>query len=147
MRKELAPFSEKQEHIIEHFRLCKDKEAIYQTLMNFGKELSAFPEDEKIEDNLVRGCQSIMYVSSTFDGEHISFMAASDALISAGLAAILITVYSNETPETILKYPPTFLEEAKITENLTPGRSNGLASLYLHMKKIAMYHLLQKAKN
>jgi len=128
----------KQRLITEEFATCHTPEERYQKLIQFGKTQSRLSPEEKIEENRVRGCQSNMYLVSELRDGLVYFASESDALISAGLAILLLRVYSGETPETILKCPPTYLEEIKIQQTLTPGRSNGLASLYLRMKQEAL---------
>lgn len=86
-----------------------------------------------------------MYLRSFYDNGIIVFEAASDALISAGLAALLIQVYSNETPEAILKCPPTFLESTGLSASLTPSRANGLYSIHLRMKQDALKFFTQNS--
>ncbi len=117
-------------------------EQVYQQIMLFGKQLPPFDPEWKKEENLVPGCQSIMYLHASLKEGRLYFAAHSEALISAGLAAILISVYDGETPETILKAEPTFLEELNIPGSLTPGRANGLASLWLKMKQAALKALI-----
>ena len=77
----------------------------------------------------------------------MTFEAEADALISAGLAALLTQVYSGETPETILKCPPTYLDEIGISASLTPNRANGLYSIHLRMKQEALKLLMKKDLN
>ena len=77
----------------------------------------------------------------------MNFEAEADALISAGLAALLIRAYNGETPEVVLKCPPSFIEELGINASLTPSRSNGLYSLHLQMKQEALRLLMEKEKN
>ena len=110
----------------------------YQTLMEMGRALPPFPEELKTPDRIVKGCQSILYLNGTLKDGKIYFEAHADALISAGLAALLIAAYSGETPETILKCPPTFISELGIATSLSPGRSNGLAHIHLRMKQDAL---------
>lgn len=98
----------------------------------------------KIPENLVKGCQSTMYLHAELVGNVIHFTADSDALISAGLAAILIQVYSGETPETVLTCPPEYLETLGISASLTPSRANGLYSIHLKMKQEALKLLMKK---
>lgn len=124
--------------IKESFSDCSCPEKIYQRLMEWGTKLQAFDETWKIEENLVAGCQSIMYLHVKSEHNLMYFSAASDALISSGLAALLIEVYSGEEAETVLTTPPTFIEELGIASSLSPGRANGLAGLYLHMRKQAL---------
>ena len=113
-------------------------EEIYLKIMEWGKLLPPFQLKWKIEANLVLGCQSTTYLHTELKKEKMYFSAASNALISAGLAAIMIEAYNGQKPETVLKEPPSFLEELNIPTLLTPGRANGLASFYLKMKQEAI---------
>ena len=124
-----------------HFSSLDSKEALYQEIMSWGKKLLFFDPLWKKEENRVIGCQSLMYLHSTFEEGNIIFYATSDALVSAGLAALLIAVYSGEPPEQILITPPAFLDELGISSALSPGRANGLASLYFKMKQEAVKYL------
>jgi len=136
----------KAKEVVAHFSSLSSREALYSEMIAWGKKLPPFDPTWKTEKNLVVGCQSKTYLHSTCKGNRVFFSASSDALISAGLAALLIAVYSEEPPETILLSPPLFLEELGIPSLLTPGRVNGLASLYLKMKQEAVYHLTQLPK-
>jgi cysteine desulfuration protein SufE len=136
---------EKQQLIKSLFQSCPTEEAKYEKIIALGKAMPQLEEQYKIASNLVQGCQSIMYLHSYKKEDKIYFEVASDALISAGLAALLIKVYSGETPETILKCPPTYLEELGITTRLTPSRANGLYSIHLKMKQEALKFLLGTA--
>jgi cysteine desulfuration protein SufE len=110
-------------------------DARYQELMKMGKDLPVFPKEKKTPAHIVQGCQSILYLHTKFENGKCFFEADADALISKGLAALLIAVYSGESPETILKYPPDFIGELGIGASLSPMRSNGLAQIYLRMKQ------------
>ncbi|MCC5832493.1 MAG: SufE family protein [Chlamydiales bacterium] len=129
-------------NIKESFSNCATPEEVYQKIIEWGERLPPFQTEWKREENVVHGCQSVMYLHAELRDREIFFAAASDALISAGLAAILIEAYNGTDPETVLKEPPTFLEELGIPASLTPGRANGLASLYLKMKQEALKLLL-----
>ena len=135
---------EKQDKVKALFADCLTPAALYDKIMELGKQLAPFPTDRKTETNRVQGCQSLMYLFSQFENGKVYFEADSDALISRGLAALLLLVYSGETPETILKCPPTYLEDLGIAKSLSPTRSNGLFSLHLKMKQEALRYLLQK---
>jgi len=123
------------------FSALSSREELYQKIMEWGKRLPPLNTSSKKEENRVIGCQSLMYLCSDYKENAIYFYAASDALISAGLAALLVEVYSGETPETILTTPPIFLEELGIPSALSPGRANGLASLYLKLRQEAVKYL------
>lgn len=133
---------EKQNEIKKIFQSCPTEEAKYQKIIELGRLLPPLAEKEKKAENLVKGCQSIMYLHTYELEGRLMFEAQSDALISLGLAAILLKVYSGETPETILKCPPTYLEELGISASLTPSRANGLYSIHLRMKQEALKRLI-----
>ena len=131
----------KQQKIKELFVNCPTPADIFHCIMDLGKELPKMPSEYQIEENIVPGCQSIVYLHSTFTNKKIYFTAHSEALISAGLAALLIQAYSEEPPEALLKCPPIFIKELGIAQSLSPGRSNGLASMFLRMQKEAIKYL------
>lgn len=132
----------KQAAIKEIFTSCPTPESRYQKIIELGRDLPRLDNTHKIPENIVGGCQSTLYLHSYKDGNNIVFEAESDALISAGLAALLVMVYSGETPETVLKCPPSYLEELGISASLTPNRANGLYSLHLRMKQDALKQLM-----
>jgi cysteine desulfuration protein SufE len=107
----------------------------YQTLIEMGRKLPPLPDALKTTDRIVPGCQSTLYLYTILQDGKLFFQAHADALISAGLAALLVGVYSGETPETILKSPPDFIKELGISSSLSPNRSNGLSSIYFRMKQ------------
>lgn len=129
---------EKQKKIIDLFKNCSTEELKYHKIIELGKHLPGIPSNKKIPENLVKGCQSTMYLVSSLENGKVLFTAESDALISAGLAAILFQAYSGETPEVILKCPPAYLDELGIGASLTPNRANGLYSIHLRMKQDAL---------
>lgn len=128
----------KQQQIKDLFATCSSEEQKYEKIIEFGRSQSRLSLEDKIPENLVKGCQSVMYLKSVYENGRIYFSADSDALISAGLAAILLKAYSGETPETILKCPPTYLDDLGISASLTPNRANGLYSIHLRMKQDAL---------
>ncbi|MDF2549745.1 MAG: putative sufE-like protein, partial [Chlamydiales bacterium] len=113
-----------------------------EKIIALGRETPKLALDYQTEENLVRGCQSVMHLYSTLSEGKMHFEASSDALISFGLAVLLIKVYSGETPETVLKCPPTYLTELGIANSLTPNRANGLYSIHLKMKQDALKKLM-----
>jgi cysteine desulfuration protein SufE len=127
----------------EEFASCHTVEEVYHQIIALGKKLPFFDPSWKTEENRVVGCQSLMYLHVEQKEGKLFFSAFSEALISAGLAALLVFFYNEKTPEEILKTPPTFLVELKIPESLTPSRANGLSSLYTHIKKEALKCLLK----
>ena len=112
-----------------------DAEARYKVLIELGRGLPPFPNEFKTPERQVLGCQSILYLYTAFENGKCFFQADADALISKGLAALLIAAYSGETPETILTCPPHFIGKIGIGASLSPNRSNGLVQIHLKMKQ------------
>lgn len=136
----------KQEQIKTLFFSCPSEEAKYEKIIELGQKQHPLAPADKIPENLVKGCQSQVYLHSYWKQDAIMFDAESDALISAGLAKLLTDVYSGESPEAILKCPPTYLEELGITSSLTQNRANGLYSIHLRMKQDALKLLVEREK-
>ncbi len=134
---------QKQEEVKKLFDGLISIEAKYEKIIEIGREQCRLNEKYKTDQYLVRGCQSRMYLVSHYVQGKVYFESESDAIISAGLCTLLIRVYSGEDPETILKCAPTYLEELSIPQTLTPGRANGLASIYLRMKQDALAYLIK----
>lgn len=138
------------ENKIENIKLLfagRSSEEKIQALLRLGQSLSAFAEELKIPQNRVAGCQSILYISSYFENGKVFFNASADSFISAGLASLLLSVYSGESPQTILKIAPSFLNDIEIFATLTPSRSNGLAHIHQRIKNDAIKFLLSTANS
>lgn len=120
------------------FSCKRNAEERYMQIIELGKDLSPYPKELITQEHLVAGCQSILYFASRDNEEKITFFAQTDALISRGLAAVLIYVYSNELPEIILKTSPNFLSDLGILGALSPSRSNGLAKIHQRIKQDAV---------
>lgn len=129
---------EKQNEMRMLFAACPNEDDKYKKIIEWGKTLPSLNPAFKTPDHLVKGCQSTMYLRAYLKEGLVYFEADSDALISAGLASILIYVYNGEKPETILTVPPSFLDDLGIRTSLTPSRANGLYSVHLRMKQEAL---------
>jgi cysteine desulfuration protein SufE len=136
----------KQNQVKALFSLCASEEEKYIKIIELGKTLPLLELHHKIPENVVKGCQSTVYLHTFMKDDLLHFEAESDALISSGLASILIQVYNEESPETILKCPPTYLEELGLSASLTPNRANGLYSIHLRMKQEALKFLMEQEK-
>ncbi len=113
----------------------------YQTIISLGKTLAPYPMEARQPQNIIQGCQSLMYLHAELSaGRKMLFFADSEALISRGLAAILISIYHEEPPEVVLTCPPSLFEELGLYAMLSPSRSSGLSSLFLSMKQRALEH-------
>jgi cysteine desulfuration protein SufE len=134
---------ETSDSIINEFDNFEDWMDKYNYLIELGKSLPMIDEKYKIDSNLIQGCQSRVWLHADFDGEYINFTADSDAVITKGIANLLIRVYSHHTPQDILDASTEFINEIGLTEHLSPTRSNGLLSM---IKQIKMYALAYKTK-
>ena len=128
------------------FHSMTTPEEKYSYLIELGRALLPYPAPLRTPERIVAGCQSTLYLDARLEDGKIFFQAAADALISQGLAALLIQVYSGLSPQTLLLNPPTFLQELGIFASLSPHRSNGLASIYTRMKQEALKFLLVREK-
>ncbi len=124
------------------FQDCLSQQDRYQRIIELGRQLPPMPLEYRTDENIVNGCQSIVYLYSEIEDGKIYYLAHSEALISAGLAALLIKAYSGKSAEVILKSKPTFLEELQILGSLSPSRSNGLANMFLRMQQDALKFLI-----
>lgn len=134
----------KQNALKNLFKECSSDEDKYKKIIHIGQNLPPYPTEYMTKDHVVHGCQSRMYLYTYLEKGKVRYYAYSEALISAGLAALLLTVYDDEAPEVVLQCPPLFLEELGIKNALSPGRANGLSSLFLKMKQDALHFHLQK---
>ena len=120
---------EKKEQIIDDFSMFGEWLDKYEYLIELGKSLTGFPEDKKTEDRLIKGCQSRVWLDCERRDGKLFFTADSDAIITRGIIALLISVYSGQTPADILADDFSFVETLGLKENLSPTRANGLVSM------------------
>jgi len=132
----------KQEQVKALFNSCSSAEEKYQKIIEIGREFPTLSSEKKTSDRVVPGCQSIVFLYATIKNGKVFFEVDSEALISKGLAVLLLRVYSGESPEVIIKCPPSFIQDLGLQNSLTPSRSNGLASIYLKMKQEALKFLI-----
>jgi cysteine desulfuration protein SufE len=135
---------ENELEIIEEFSMFDDWMDKYEFIIEIGKELSVFEDRYKVEDNLIKGCQSRVWVQADFKNDIIQLSADSDAIITKGIIALLIRVLNNQKPEDILQAKLTFIKEIGLQEHLSPTRANGLLGM---VKQIKTYALAYMAKS
>lgn len=129
---------EKQDRIIREFQVLGDWQQRYKHIIKTGQKLPPLDEKHKVEENLVRGCQSQVWLITELEDGKVIFKADSDAAITKGLVALMVNFYSGEDPDTILTTNPEFIKKIGMQEHLSPTRSNGLASMIKQMKIYAM---------
>ncbi|MDU8884864.1 SufE family protein [Yeosuana sp. MJ-SS3] len=132
-----------QEDIIEEFSMFDDWEERYQYMIDLGKTLPLIDEQYKTESNIIKGCQSKVWVHAEMHDEKIVFTADSDAIITKGIIAILIRVFSNQHPKDIIEAETSFIDEIGLKEHLSPTRANGLVSMIKQLKMYAIAYQTQ----
>jgi cysteine desulfuration protein SufE len=132
-----------QEEIIDEFSMFDDWMQRYEYIIDLGKNLPLIQEEYKTDDNLIKGCQSKVWLKGEQKDDTIVFTADSDAILTKGIIAILIRVFSNQNAFDILAADTDFIDKIGLKEHLSPTRANGLVSM---IKNIKMYALAFDAK-
>ena len=120
---------EKKQEVIEEFSMYDEWLDRYEYLIELGKALEPYPEEEKTEEKLIKGCQSRVWLDYTLEDGKLYFRADSDAIITKGIISLLISVYSGRTPAEIAADDFCFVDAIGLRENLSPTRANGLVSM------------------
>jgi len=123
--------------IEEEFSVFSDWMEKYEYLIELGKELPLADESAKTDENLIKGCQSRVWLSCSKEGEVLRFKADSDAIITKGMIALLLRVFNGQKPEAILKADLSFIDRIGLKENLSPTRANGLVSMVEKIRRYA----------
>lgn len=126
-----------QQELIEDFEMFEDWMDRYQYLIDLGRRLPALSEDELVDENKIRGCQSQVWFVATEEQDRLHFKAISDAAIVSGLIALLLRIYSGRRPQDILDTPPDFVAELQLEQHLSATRSNGLAAMLKAIRRFA----------
>ena len=132
-----------QEDVIDEFLLFDDWMQKYEYMIDLGKSLPLINENNKTNDRLIKGCQSKVWLDAQLKNGKINYTADSDAIITKGIIAILLRVFSNQTPDAILSANTDFIDEIGLKEHLSPTRANGLVSM---IKQLKIYALALKAQ-
>ena len=131
--------TEIQNEIIDEFAMFDDWEEKYQYMIDLGKSLPLIDPIFKTDDNIIQGCQSKVWLKGAPLDNKVIFTADSDAIITKGIIAILIRVFSNQQPDAILSADMSFIDQIGLKEHLSATRANGLVSM---IKQIKMYALV-----
>lgn len=127
-----------EERIVKEFNLLEDWPERYKYIIKLGSRMDPLPEEDHTEDNLVKGCQSQVWLTADFKDGKVIFNADSDAAITKGLVALMVRFYSGHEPDTIINTRPGFIDKIGMAQHLSPTRANGLASMVKQMKIYAM---------
>ncbi|MDX1447282.1 SufE family protein [Lishizhenia sp.] len=128
----------KEEEIVDEFAIYSDWMEKYEYIIELGKDLPLIDEKYKVEEKLIKGCQSQVWLHAEKEGDVMKFTADSDAIITKGIIALLIRVLDNESPADVAKADLAFLKEIGLQEHLSPTRANGLVSMVKKMKMEAI---------
>lgn len=132
-----------QEEIIDEFSMFDDWMERYEYIIELGKSLPIINDDFKLEENLIKGCQSKVWLYSELENDTIKYTADSDAILTKGIVALLLRVFSEQKPKDILAAETDFIDDIGLKEHLSPTRANGLVSM---VKQIKMYAIAQQTK-
>ena len=132
-----------ENEIVDEFSAFEDWMDKYEYIIELGKSVPVIEESQKTEANLIKGCQSRVWLSSEFRDGRIFFAADSDAIITKGIISLLVRVYNGRRPDEILSSDFSFVEKIGLKENLSPTRANGLVSM---IKQIQNYAVAYSAK-
>lgn len=134
---------ELQEEIVDEFSMFDDWMQRYEYMIELGKSLPLIDEQYKIDENIIKGCQSKVWVHAEMKDDKIRFTADSDAIITKGIIAILIRVFSDQHPKDIIEADMDFIDEIGLKEHLSPTRANGLVSMIKQLKMYAIAYQTQ----
>lgn len=140
---ENRPIIEVENEIVDEFSAFEDWMDKYEYIIELGKSVPVIDECQKTEANLIKGCQSRVWLSSEFRDGRIFFAADSDAIITKGIISLLVRAYNGRRPDEILSSDFSFVEKIGLKDNLSPTRANGLVSM---IKQIQNYAVAYSAK-
>ena len=135
--------SEIQEEIVDEFSLFDDWMQRYEYMIELGKSLPLIDEKYKTEDNIIKGCQSKVWVHAELEEDRLVFTADSDAIITKGIIAVLVRAFSNQKPQDIIDANTDFIDAIGLKEHLSPTRANGLVSMIKQLKLYAVAYQTQ----
>ena len=132
-----------QEEIVDEFLMFDDWMERYEYIIELGKTIPKIDEQYKTDDNVIKGCQSKVWLHAEQKNNKIIYTADSDAILTKGIIALLLRVFSNHTPKEILDADTSFIDEIGLKEHLSPTRANGLVSM---IKQLKLYAIAYQSK-
>lgn len=139
----MSKIQEIQAEIVSEFEMFEDWMQRYEYMIELGKDLPIIDEAHKTDKNIIKGCQSKVWVHAELEGDKLHFTADSDAIITKGIIAILIRAFSGQHPKDILDADTTFIDQIGLKEHLSPTRANGLVSMIKQLKMYAVAYQTQ----
>lgn len=134
---------EKQQEVVDAFAFMDDWEQKYEYIIDLGKELKGLPESQKTDDNLIRGCQSKVWIDAEYRDGKLYFNADSDGILPKGIVSLLVSIYNGHPTQEILDSDFAFIEEIGLQEFLSPSRANGLMAMTKQIKFYAVAYQLK----
>ncbi|MDX5403990.1 MAG: SufE family protein [Bacteroidota bacterium] len=135
---ETQSISNIQSEIVDEFDMFTDWMEKYEYLIDLGKSLPVIDEKYKVDENLIKGCQSRVWLHAEMNGDKVIYTADSDAILTKGIIALMVRVLSDHQPEEIVNADMSFIDEIGLKEHLSPTRANGLLSMIKQMKFYAL---------
>ena len=133
----MKSLKEAEDAIVDEFSMFDDWLDKYELLISLGKNLKPYPEGKRTDENLIKGCQSRVWLDCEVKEGRLYFTADSDAIITKGIISLLVGIYSGRTASEIANDDFSFVDEIGLKENLSPTRANGLVSMIETIKNIA----------
>ena len=133
----------KKKALVDEFSFLPDWEEKYEYLIELGKELQGLPEERKTEENLIKGCQSKVWIDAEFKEGKLFFDADSDGILPKGIVSLLVRIYSGHTTQEIIDSDFEFISEIGLQEFLSPSRANGLMAMTKQIKFYAVAYQLK----
>ena len=135
---------EKQQELVDEFAFLGDWEDKYEYIIDLGKSLKPISEDKKTEENLIKGCQSKVWIDARFEDGKLFFDADSDGILPKGIVSMLVSIYSGHSTQEIMDSDFDFISEIGLQEFLSPSRANGLMAMTKQIKFYAVAYQLKK---
>ena len=134
---------EKQNEIVEEFDFLEDWEQKYEYIIDLGKQLSPLSDEVKTDENLIKGCQSKVWIDVKYEDGKLNFLADSDGILPKGIVSLLVSIYSGHTTEEILNSDFDFISQIGLQEFLSPSRANGLIAMTKQIKFYAVAYQMR----
>ncbi|WP_300675717.1 SufE family protein [Soonwooa sp.] len=135
---------EKQQELVDEFAFMSDWEEKYEYIIDLGKSLKPIPDDKKTDENLIKGCQSKVWIDARFEDGKLYFDADSDGILPKGIVSMLVSIYSGHSTQEIMDSDFDFISEIGLQEFLSPSRANGLMAMTKQIKFYAVAYQLKK---
>ncbi len=134
----MSTLAARTQDLVEEFSFFDDWSDKYAHIIDMGKTLQPMQEEDKVPDNLIKGCQSNVWLSASLNEGKVEYHADSDAIIVKGIVGMLVRLYNGCEPQEIVNSDNSFMEQIGLQQHLSPTRANGLASMMKQMKWYAL---------